>query len=149
MLPLQDVDVWVRGLPVQAGAQLLERVGPDMVIRHEKPIRGHKLARPAAVETDARLLEMRQPGLTRVEAIFLHQQGPRGMVVKPHALVRRKAGGGPRQHADDARKNCLRKSELHGRIMANPGAGCKRRNTIEWGEYPISNQRVPVLLKGV
>ena len=68
-------------------AELVQRVGADMVIREDETVLGNKFSGTAAVEPHRTLLQVLQPFILHVEVVLLLQLLARRLVVEPHPLV--------------------------------------------------------------
>ena len=69
-------------------ADLLQRVGADVVVGHHQAVGRDERARAAAVEADGRrLLQVLEPLGGRLEAVLLLELLQRQVVEEPHALV--------------------------------------------------------------
>jgi hypothetical protein len=90
------------------GAELLQRVGADVMVRDDQAVLAHERARPAAVEADARFHQVIEPGIGHFEAVLVQNLAPGRIGEQPHAFlgVRRKRGGGEGEDTgEDGRKS--------------------------------------------
>jgi len=69
------------------GANLLKRVGPDVMVGHHEAVRRYKRTRTAAVEADGRFANMFEPLIGGVEAVFILEKLFRRVVEQPHTFV--------------------------------------------------------------
>ena len=70
------------------GADLLQCVGANVMIRHDEAILGNNFARAAAVEAHRGSLHMVQPRIGQLKAMTLLQEFSRRIIEEPHPLVR-------------------------------------------------------------
>ena len=75
------------------GADLLQRVRADVMIRDEQAVRTHEATGAAGIEAHGRLLQMLQPRLSEVELMPILEQLARWLVEEPHAFIRERADG--------------------------------------------------------
>ncbi len=68
-------------------ADLLERVGADVMVGHHQAVGRDERARPAAVEPDGRRPQVLDPSGRRLEAVHLLQMPQRQVVEDPHPLI--------------------------------------------------------------
>ena len=68
--------------------EFLQRVRADMMVRQHQPVLGNKGAGAAAVEAHGRFLNVFEPRVRRVEAVFFLELIARRVVEQPHAFVR-------------------------------------------------------------
>ena len=69
-------------------AELLQGVGADMMVGNDQAVLGHERAGAAAVETHGRLLDVLEPRVRQVKAVFLLELFAGRTVEQPHAFVR-------------------------------------------------------------
>ena len=69
------------------GAQLLQRIGPDVMVGHHQAAGRDKRTGAPAVEAHGRLLQMFEPGIGRIEAVLLLKLLARRLIEQPHPLV--------------------------------------------------------------
>ncbi len=69
-------------------AELLQRIGADMVVREDQAVGRDERPGAAAVETHRGFLKMFQPAIRWLEIVFFFQQLAGRIVIEPHALVR-------------------------------------------------------------
>ena len=67
------------------GAEPLEGAGTDVVVGQDEAIFGNKLG--GSTRAHRSLLEVLQPGVGKLKAIFLAEQFAGRVVVKPHASI--------------------------------------------------------------
>ena len=71
-------------------AELLQVVGPDVVVGDEQPIFADEASRTAGIEADGGFLQVLEPGIRGLELVVLFEDLPWGVVEEPHALVRKR-----------------------------------------------------------
>ena len=86
------------------GAELGQRVGPDVVVGHDQAVGRDERPRPAVVEPDRRRPKMLGPARRRLEAVPGLERAQRQVVEDPHPLV-----GAKRESRTHQKKTCKQK----------------------------------------
>ena len=69
-------------------AEFLEGVGADVMVGDDEALRGDERAGAAAVEADGRFLDVLEPRVGHVEAVFFLELFARRIIEQPHAFIR-------------------------------------------------------------